>query len=181
LKLNECASRGGTCGGFIDNGTYGSGDGITIQAVNFETGSLIAGSGGNHVYVQVEQTPPGKIERFDGNDDGEVVITSTAGLLSQVAKVTAAYKGASGLCNTGETDCFRVTTMADVDSRKVRVPLKRGKAVDCNYQKLKSGAISQSTSSAKLVEDLKAMSSRTRSGVVSPCWGCLTKAMLRLT
>ena len=131
LREQDCSTFGGTCGGFIDDGTYGTGSTIEIQTVKKEDFSPLVGAGGDyHVYALVEQNyaDPAlvqRVEAFDDNDDGVITVNAPT---SGPAKITVGYRGNAGNCSMNqpsvERDCFQITTYADIDARKIVVPVE---------------------------------------------------------
>jgi len=136
LRLSECGPRGGTCGGFIDDGTYGSGNTLDVRVIDFMqySGALLTPPStiGNYVYVLVEQpnqSPVVRIESFDGDRDGVVQVSngSSPALKSDVAKVSAGFKGGTGMCDNTRQErqwCYRYTTWDNMDSRALHIPME---------------------------------------------------------
>jgi len=140
LRLTECDARGGMCGGFIDgNNVWGTGDGLEVDAVDYSslTGALVIAATNQYVYALVEHSAAVRMEQFDNDRNGIFNYVAGNGLISSPVKVTVAYKGdTSNLCDfqlAGDIpqDCYMFTTMSDVDSKKVRVPM--GRTGSANY------------------------------------------------
>jgi len=134
---DECGPRGGSCGGFIDDTTYGSGNTLDVKVIDFNQYSaalLIPPSTvANYVYVLVEQnvatSTVTRIESFDANRDGLVEVSngSTPVMVSGPAKVTAGFKGTTGMCDNTRQErqwCYRYTTWDNMDSRALHIPME---------------------------------------------------------
>ena len=136
---------GGTCGGFIDDGTYGTGDyTIEINVVDKKHYTVFSPSSGGHLYALVEQNYDApstvavtRMESFDGNDDGTVVFNAAT---SGPAKITVGYKGSTGGCAQTTPslarDCYMMTTWMDVDARKIVIPLEFTSVEDMNLARM---------------------------------------------
>jgi len=136
LQLTECAATGGTCGGFIDNvSAYGSATSVFIDVVkkeNFAKLDAASIEAGRKDYLQFEQnydTPMtvSRQEAFVEDGNFQVVAGSSA-----PAKITVGFKGLYGSCfkdqattsAASKRDCFQLTTVADLDARRIIIPLE---------------------------------------------------------
>jgi len=136
-RLTECSPLGGTCGGFIDDGSWGTGSSVEVRTVKKTDFSPVTGTNSYPVYLLLEQgysdwTTVDRVEQFDnedGNNDGVFTVTPAQ---SAPAKITVSWKGTTGQCTedtavpagTIDRDCFQTTTLSDVDARKVVIPME---------------------------------------------------------
>jgi hypothetical protein len=142
LRTNECSGMGGTCGGFIDDGTCGTGTTLEVSTIKKEDFSALVGAGGNyHVYALVERgyanpATAARQEAFDDNDDGTITFAAAD---MQPKKITVGYKGNFGACDRdwgdGSRDCFQMTTVTDVDARKIVIPVEYTTTENANLPK----------------------------------------------